>query len=223
MPIVDPNFVQLKLGSTTVVQRGLITRKLASACRHTGLRRTGTTPRQNSQQAGRASRRRMQSALSQAPRSASSSPCETDSLQCAWSCPLSRETFEVEPQGPGEEVAGLGVAIALRRQLSDRNHPVRRLSNLNFCRILRIGTHVPLVLAGLASCPVRREGSGAHRSGCGHPFVPLRRDAERSRAATSTGRHSPACHGARFSFAHVRARDCDGVCFGQLTCATRLP
>ena len=78
-------------------------------------------------------------------------------------------------------------------------------------------------LAGLASCPVRRERSGAHGSGCGHPFVPLRRDAERSRAATSTGRHSPVCHGARFSFALVGARDCDGVCFGQLTCATRLP
>ena len=81
-------------------------------------------------------------------------------------------------------------------------------------------THVVRFLAGLASCPVRRDGCGAHRSGCGHPFVPFRRDAERSRAATSTGRHSPVCHGARFSFVHVRARDCDGVCFGQLTCAT---
>lgn len=79
--------------------------------------------------------------MQSAARSASCSPCETDSLQCAWSYPLSRETFEVEPQGPGEEVAGLGVAIALRRQLSDRNDPVRRRSNLNPRRILHIGTH----------------------------------------------------------------------------------
>ena len=162
--------------------------------------------------------------MQSAARSASCSPCETDSLQCAWSYPLSRETFEVEPQGPGEEVAGLGVAIALRRQLSDRSDPVRRRSISIPAGFSALGlTHVRRFLAGLASCPVRRERSGAHGSGCGHPFVPLRRDAERSRAATSTGRHSPVCHGARFSFAHVRARDCDGVCFGQLTCATRLP
>ena len=32
--------------------------------------------------------------------------------------PLSSERFEVEPQGPGAEVAGLGVAVALRKLLS---------------------------------------------------------------------------------------------------------
>ena len=70
---------------------------------------------------------------------------------------LERQTFEVEPQGPGEEVAGLGVAIALRSQLSDRSDPVRRLSNLNPRRILRIGTHVvPLFgRAGFLPCSTR--------------------------------------------------------------------
>ena len=87
---------------------------------------------------------------------------------------------------------------------------------------LRIGLTIPLCLAGLASRPVQREGGAAHRSGCGHPIVSLRRDAQQSRAATSTGRHTPVRHGACLSPAHVRARDCDGVCFGQLTHTTRL-
>lgn len=84
--------------------------------------------------------------MQSAPRSASSSPCETDSLQCAWSsCPLSRETFEVEPQGPGKEVAGLGVAIALRSKLSDRNHPgwLPALFDERVAELTGVGSAIP--------------------------------------------------------------------------------
>ena len=34
-------------------------------------------------------------------------------MRDAWSCPLPNEIFEVGSQGPGEDIAGLGVAIAL--------------------------------------------------------------------------------------------------------------
>ena len=92
-----------------------------------------------------------------ASRAVSSSPLETGCLRCAWSCPLSSERFEVEPQGPEAEVAGLGVAVALRKLLSNWTDPVRRLSNLNPRRILRIGTHVvPLFgRAGFLPCSTR--------------------------------------------------------------------
>ena len=87
----------------------------------------------------------------------SGNPIEEGSLRFAQSCPQTGEILQVEPQGPGEEIAGLGVAIALRRQLSDRSDPVRRRSNLNPRRILRIGTHVvPLFgRAGFLPCSTR--------------------------------------------------------------------
>ena len=77
--------------------------------------------------------------MQSAPGSVSSDPLEADSLRYAWSCPLSNEIFQVEPQGPEEEVAGLGVAIALGKLLSEWSDPVRRLSNLSLCQSLRIG------------------------------------------------------------------------------------
>ena len=73
------------------------------------------------------------------PGSVCSDPLEADRLRYAWSCPLSDEIFQVEPQGPGEEVAGLGVAIALGKLLSEWSDPVRWLPNLNLRRSLRIG------------------------------------------------------------------------------------
>ena len=82
-----------------------------------------------------------------ASRAVSSSPLETGCLRCAWSCPLSSERFEVEPQGPEAEVAGLGVAVALRKLLSSWIDPVRRLSSLSLRRFLRIGTHVRTAFA----------------------------------------------------------------------------
>ena len=82
-----------------------------------------------------------------ASRAVSSSPLETGCVRCAWSCPLSSERFEVEPQGPEAEVAGLGVAVALRKLLSNWTDPVRRLSSLSLRRFLRIGTHVRTAFA----------------------------------------------------------------------------
>ena len=81
----------------------------------------------------------------------SGNPIEEGSLRFAQSCPQTGEILQVEPQGPGEEIAGLGVAIALGRLLSDWSDPVRPAS-LNLRRPLRIGlTCVPPRLAGLAS------------------------------------------------------------------------
>ena len=82
-----------------------------------------------------------------ASRAVSSSSLETGCLRCAWSCPLSSERFEVEPQGPEAEVSGLGVAVALRKLLSSWTDPVRRLSSLSLRRFLRIGTHVRTAFA----------------------------------------------------------------------------
>ena len=94
-----------------------------------------------------------------ASRAVSSSSLETGCLRCAWSCPLSSERFEVEPQGPEAEVAGLGVAVALRKLLSNWTDPVRRLSSLSLRRFLRIGPHVcvpPLLgRAGFLPCSTR--------------------------------------------------------------------
>ena len=102
---------------------------------------------------GQAASCRMQSA----PGSVSSDPLEADSLRYAWSCPLSNEIFQVEPQGPEEEVAGLGVAIALGKLLSEWSDPVRRLSNLSLCRSLRIGLTYTALLgrAGCQTCSTR--------------------------------------------------------------------
>ena len=81
----------------------------------------------------------------------SGNPIEEGSLRLAQSCPQTYAILQVEPQGPGAEIAGLGVAIALRRLLSDFSDPVRPAS-LNLRRPLRIGlTCVSPRLAGLAS------------------------------------------------------------------------
>ena len=93
-----------------------------------------------------------------ASRAVSSSPLETGCLRCAWSCPLSSERFEVEPQGPEAEVAGLGVAVALRKLLSSWTDPVRRLSSLSLRRFSALGlTCVPPLLgrAGFLPCSTR--------------------------------------------------------------------
>ena len=89
--------------------------------------------------AGAPSRPGGQPRMQSPPGSVSSDPLEADRLRYAWSCPLSDEIFQVEPQGPGEEVAGLGVAIALGKLLSEWSDPVRWLPNLNLRRSLRIG------------------------------------------------------------------------------------
>jgi len=44
-------------------------------------------------------------------------------MRDAWSCPLPNEIFEVGSQGPGEDIAGLGVAIALGQLLSEPHTP----------------------------------------------------------------------------------------------------
>eukprot|EP00964_Phaeocystis_antarctica_P128020 scaffold91746_cov59-Phaeocystis_antarctica.AAC.1 len=84
---------------------------------------------------------RMQSA----PGSVSSDPLEADSLRCAWSCPLSNEIFQVEPQGPEEEVAGLGVAIALGKLLSEWSDPgwLPDLFNERVARLTGVGAATP--------------------------------------------------------------------------------
>jgi hypothetical protein len=94
--------------------------------------------RQAARPAGQAAGRGMQSA----PGSVSSDPPEADSLRHAWSCPLSEDIFQVEPQGPEEEIAGLGVAIAFGNLLSEWSDPVRRLSSLNLRRSLCTDSHV---------------------------------------------------------------------------------
>lgn len=167
-------------------------------------------------------------ASSQKPALRTMPSAETGCQRCAWSCPLWSERFEVEPQDPEAEVAGLGVAVILRNLLSDRTDEVRRLSSLSLPSVSpHWDSHAyRLCLAGLASCPVQREGGGAaHRSRWYVlPSVPFVRGSGRSPgAATSKGRRSPVRHGARVSIAAVRGRDGVGVCFGQLTRATRPP
>ena len=108
----------------------------------------------------------------------SSRPLETGCLRCAWSCPLSSERFEVEPQGPEAEVAGLGVAVALRKLLSNWTDPVRRLSSLSLRRFLRIGTHVRTAFAWQGWLPALFDERVAELTGVGaaipsFPFVEM--------------------------------------------------
>ena len=51
-----------------------------------------------------------------------------DDMRDAWSCPLPNEIFEVGSQGQDEDIAGLGVAIALGRLLSVWYTPARHAS-----------------------------------------------------------------------------------------------
>jgi hypothetical protein len=50
-------------------------------------------------------------------------------MRDAWSCPLPNEVFEVGSQGQDEDIAGLGVAIALGKLLSAGCTPVRQVSH----------------------------------------------------------------------------------------------
>ena len=50
-------------------------------------------------------------------------------MRDAWSCPLPNEVFEVGSQGQDEDIAGLGVAIALGKLLSAGCTPVRHVSH----------------------------------------------------------------------------------------------
>ena len=52
-----------------------------------------------------------------------------DDMRDAWSCPLPNEIFEVGSQGQDEDIAGLGVAIALGKLLSAGCTPVRQVSH----------------------------------------------------------------------------------------------
>ena len=51
-----------------------------------------------------------------------------DDTREAWSCPLPNEIFTVGPQGQGEDIAGLGVAIALHRLLAAGSTAARHAS-----------------------------------------------------------------------------------------------
>ena len=51
-----------------------------------------------------------------------------DDTREAWSCPLPNEIFTVGSQGRDEEIAGVGVAMALHRLLVPGNTPVRHAS-----------------------------------------------------------------------------------------------
>ena len=51
-----------------------------------------------------------------------------DDTREAWSCPLPNEIFTVGPQGQGEDIAGLGVAIALHRLLAAGSTTARHAS-----------------------------------------------------------------------------------------------
>ena len=51
-----------------------------------------------------------------------------DDTREAWSCPLPNEIFTVGSQGRDEEIAGVGVAIALHRLLAQGSTPARHAS-----------------------------------------------------------------------------------------------
>ena len=53
---------------------------------------------------------------------------EGDDTRDAWSCPPPNEIFTVGSQGRDEEIAGLGVAVALHRQLTAGGKPARHAS-----------------------------------------------------------------------------------------------
>ena len=51
-----------------------------------------------------------------------------DDTRKAWSCPLPNEIFTVGSQGQDEDIAGLGVAIALHRLLAAGSTQARHAS-----------------------------------------------------------------------------------------------
>ena len=51
-----------------------------------------------------------------------------DDTRGAWSCPLPNEIFTVGSQGQGEDIAGLGVTIALHKLLAAGSTPARHAS-----------------------------------------------------------------------------------------------
>ena len=67
-------------------------------------------------------------------------------------------------------------------------------------------------LAGMAPCPLQRDGRAPHRARSTSCFVPIRRAGSRPAFA---GADASVCHGASRSLPHVRRRDRDGVYFGQ--------
>ena len=64
-----------------------------------------------------------------------------DDMRDAWSCPLPNEIFEVGSQGPGEDIAGLGVAIALGQLLSEPHTPARHASQISDSLPLCLSPH----------------------------------------------------------------------------------
>ena len=50
---------------------------------------------------------------------------DAKALPDAWSCPLPNEIFEVGSQGRDQDIAGLGVAVALSKLLSGWYTPAR--------------------------------------------------------------------------------------------------
>jgi len=82
----------------------------------------------------------------------------SDDMRNAWSCPLPNEIFEVGSQGHAEDVAGLGVAIALGQLLSEPHTPARHASQILDPLPLCLSPHLTLcaaLLAGLAPCPIQ--------------------------------------------------------------------
>ena len=69
-------------------------------------------------------------------------------------------------------------------------------------------------LAGMAPCPLQRDGRAPHRARSTSCFVPIRRPGSRPAFA---GADASVCHGTSRSLPHVRRRDRDGVYFGQPT------
>jgi hypothetical protein len=62
-------------------------------------------------------------------------------MRDAWSCPLPNEVFEVGSQGQDEDIAGLGVAIALGKLLSVGCTPVRHVSHTSDSLPLCLSPH----------------------------------------------------------------------------------
>lgn len=137
-------------------------------------------------------------------------------MRDAWSCTLPNEIFEVGCQGPEEDAAGLGVAIALGKLISEWYEPVRRAAYKpagSPCSLFSTSTDCLLcLLAGLGPEPVQRDGRATHRAERAHAFVPVRRAPRPGAASTESDAHIR--HGAGLPLAHVRRRGRHGLCFG---------
>ena len=138
-----------------------------------------------------------------------------DDTRGAWSCPLPNEIFTAGSQGRDEEIAGIGVAMALHRLLALGSTPARHASQPHRSRPSMSPaalTHCASRLAGMAPCPLQRDGHAPHRARSTSCFVPIRRGGSRPAFA---GADASVCLGASRSLPHVRRRDRDGVYFGQ--------